>query len=86
MIGEGYQIAFSFLADDGAQHELTANTLSFIKLYSSLLDDCLTIAWPDLEHGIAKVLYDVFDAQLKHIAASRDNNKFLSQVYQFVDY
>ncbi|BET00592.1 Vps51/Vps67 [Nesidiocoris tenuis] len=66
-------------ADDGAQHELTANTLSFIKLYSSLLDDCLTIAWPDLEHGIAKVLYDVFDAQLKHIAASRDNNKFLSQ-------
>uniref|UniRef100_A0A0A9YHQ1 Exocyst complex component 8 n=1 Tax=Lygus hesperus TaxID=30085 RepID=A0A0A9YHQ1_LYGHE len=64
--------------EEGA-HDLTLNSLAFIKLYNSLLDDCLTIAWPDLEHAMSKVLYDVFDAQLKHIAASRDNNKFQAQ-------
>ncbi|KAL1130922.1 hypothetical protein AAG570_012163, partial [Ranatra chinensis] len=49
--------------------ELTSNTLSFTKLYCSLLDDGLTLCTPDLEHSLGKVLYDVFDAQLKHVAA-----------------
>ncbi|XP_014245225.1 exocyst complex component 8 [Cimex lectularius] len=64
---------------DGGWLELTANTQSFTKLFTSLLDDCLAICWPDLEYATGKVLYEVFEAQMKHIAASYENSKFLEQ-------
>ncbi|KAK9500474.1 hypothetical protein O3M35_001731 [Rhynocoris fuscipes] len=64
---------------DGGWLELTSNTLSFVKLYYSLLEDSLTLAWSDLEHTIGKILFDVFDIHLKHVVTSLSNNKLVSQ-------
>lgn len=64
---------------DGGWLELTSNTLSFVKLYYSLLEDSVTLAWTDLEHTIGKILFDVFDIHLKHVVSSLSNNKLVAQ-------
>jgi len=59
--------------------ELTSNTLAFTKLFCSLLEDGLTLCSADWENPLNKVLYQVFDTQLKHVVASLNNNKFQAQ-------
>lgn len=67
-----------YLADDGV-FELTANSLSFAKLLSSLTDEGLMISYQDLEYAVSKALKEVLKAHLNHLSASYSSNKFGSQ-------
>ncbi|XP_075222918.1 exocyst complex component Exo84 [Lycorma delicatula] len=59
--------------------ELTSNTVAFIKVFISLLEDGLHLVSLDLMHALDKVLYDVFSAQLKHVISSLHSDKHKSQ-------
>lgn len=58
---------------------LTTNTIAFSKLYLSLLEDCLRLTTPELQHTVDEVLGDVFHAQLKHVEASLSSEKLQSE-------
>ncbi|KAK5645988.1 hypothetical protein RI129_004452 [Pyrocoelia pectoralis] len=53
--------------------QLTQNTLSFTKLFLILLEDCLKLQTAELIYTIDEALFDVLDAQIKHIALSLRN-------------
>ncbi|RZB39025.1 exocyst complex component 8, partial [Asbolus verrucosus] len=53
--------------------QLTSNTVVFTKSYLILLDDCLRLKTTELLYTINEVLYDVFEAQIRHIEASLRN-------------
>ncbi|XP_044743188.1 exocyst complex component 8 [Chrysoperla carnea] len=56
--------------------ELTNNTLYFVKMYLTLLEDCLKLSSPELQYNLDETLFDVFQAQLKHVEISiRNENK-----------
>lgn len=59
--------------------ELTTNSLSFSKLFLSLVDEGLMISCQDMEYALSRVLKEVFDTHLRHVSASYSNNKFSSQ-------
>ena len=63
--------------------QLTNNTLTFSKLYVSLLEDCLSVATPELMATIDGVLVSVMRAQVQHICGSLTNPK-LKQERQLV--
>lgn len=50
--------------------QLTPNVLSFVKLFMSLLDDCLKLYTSELLYTIDEILYDVYDAQLRYVEQS----------------
>ncbi|KAK9295218.1 hypothetical protein QLX08_010370 [Tetragonisca angustula] len=52
---------------------LTDNTLTFSRLYASLLEDCLSVATPELMATIDAVLVSVMRTQVQHIIASLAN-------------
>ncbi|XP_017888870.1 exocyst complex component 8 isoform X2 [Ceratina calcarata] len=62
---------------------LTDNTLTFSKIYVSLLEDCLSIATPELMTMIDGVLVSVMRVQVQHLVASLTNPK-LKQEKQLV--
>ncbi|XP_029051234.1 exocyst complex component 8 [Osmia bicornis bicornis] len=62
---------------------LTNNTLTFSKLYVSLLEDCLSVATPELMAMIDGVLVSVMRAQVQHVCGSLTNPK-LKQERQLV--
>ncbi|XP_063931956.1 exocyst complex component 8 isoform X2 [Zophobas morio] len=55
--------------------QLTNSTLVFAKLYLTLLNDCLQLETTELLHTINEVLYDVFEAQVRHVESSLRNEK-----------
>jgi hypothetical protein len=55
--------------------QLTNNTIVFTKLFLMLLNDCLRLQTTELLHTINDVLYDVFEAQIRHVEASLRNEK-----------
>lgn len=58
---------------------LTSSTVAFTKLYLPLLDDCLRLSTPELQHTVDEVLGDVFQAQLKHVEASVASDKLRAE-------
>ncbi|XP_034184652.1 exocyst complex component Exo84 [Osmia lignaria lignaria] len=63
--------------------QLSNNTLTFSKLYVSLLEDCLSVATPELMATIDGVLVSVMRAQVQHVCGSLTNPK-LKQERQLV--
>ncbi|XP_022904628.1 exocyst complex component 8 [Onthophagus taurus] len=55
--------------------QLTANTMSFTKVFLTLVEDCMRLQAPDLLYRIESTLYSVFEAQLKHIEVTLRNEK-----------
>lgn len=54
---------------------LTNNTLSFSKIYVSLLEDCLSVATPELMSTIDGVLVSVMRVQVQHLIVSLTDPK-----------
>lgn len=73
----------SFYVTNNCWIELTNNTLAFSKLYVSLLEDCLSVATPELMATIDGVLISVMRVQVQHICGSLTNPK-LKQERQLV--
>lgn len=60
---------------------LTNNTLAFSRLYIGLLEDCLSVATPELMSTIDKVLVSVMQVQVQHLIFSLKNPKLKSEVH-----
>ncbi|XP_003701134.2 exocyst complex component Exo84 [Megachile rotundata] len=73
----------SFYVTNNCWIQLTNNTLAFSKLYVSLLEDCLSVATPELMATIDGVLISVMRVQVQHICGSLTNPK-LKQERQLV--
>ncbi|EFN78206.1 exocyst complex component 8 [Harpegnathos saltator] len=54
---------------------LTHNTLSFSKVYISLLEDCLSVATPELMSAIDNVLVSVMRIEVQHLIVSLTDPK-----------
>ncbi|XP_014469738.1 PREDICTED: exocyst complex component 8 isoform X2 [Dinoponera quadriceps] len=54
---------------------LTHNTLSFSKIYVSLLEDCLSVATPELMSTIDNVLVSVMRVEVQHLIVSLTDPK-----------
>jgi len=59
---------------------LTYNTLTFSKIYVSLLEDCLSIATPELMSTIDSVLVSVMRAEVQHLIVSLTDPKLKQEV------
>ncbi|KAF2880749.1 hypothetical protein ILUMI_25421 [Ignelater luminosus] len=59
--------------------QLTSNTLSFTKLFLSLLEDCLKLQTSELLYTINETLLEVFTAQVKYLEQSLRNEKQADQ-------
>ncbi|XP_076236843.1 exocyst complex component Exo84 isoform X2 [Calliopsis andreniformis] len=70
----GITVPSSYLRND-CWLALTENTLAFAKIYVSLLEDCLSVATPELMATIDGVLISVMRAQVQHIIVSLTNPK-----------
>ncbi|KAF4533158.1 hypothetical protein B566_EDAN001700 [Ephemera danica] len=46
---------------------LTANTVAFTKLYMNLIENCMNLAIPELEHTVGETLAQVLRYQLRHV-------------------
>lgn len=53
--------------------QLSSNTVGFIKLYLSLVNDCLKLKTSDLLHLIDEILYDTLETQINYIEHSLRN-------------
>lgn len=42
-------------------------------MYLTLLEDCLKLSSPELQYALDETLFDVFQAQLKHVEISVKN-------------
>ncbi|XP_003486779.1 exocyst complex component 8 [Bombus impatiens] len=80
--GLGITVPQSYLKND-YWIELTNNTLTFSRIYVSLLEDCLSVATPELMAIIDTVLISVMRTQVQHIIVSLTNPK-LKQEKQLV--
>lgn len=60
---------------------LTSNTLAFARLYVGLLEDCLSVATPELINTIDNVLISVMRTQVQHLASSLNSTKLKQEVY-----
>ncbi|KAG7212106.1 hypothetical protein KM043_012455 [Ampulex compressa] len=70
----GIGLPSSYLRND-CWISLTHNTLAFAKIYTSLLEDCLSIATPELMSTVDNVLISVMRAEVQHITMSLTNPK-----------
>lgn len=50
--------------------QLTPNTISFTKVFLTLLNDCIKLRTPDLLYTVDEILYDVLEAQVRHYEQS----------------
>lgn len=53
--------------------QLTASTLSFTKMFLTLLEDCMRLKTTELIYTIDETLYSVFEAQIRHTENSLRN-------------
>lgn len=63
---------------------LTYNTLTFSKIYVSLLEDCLSIVTPELASTIDNVLVSVMRVEVQHLIVSLTDPKLKQEVTSFV--
>lgn len=59
---------------------LTSNTLAFSKLYVSFLEDCLSIATPELMQTIDTALLSLMRTQVQYLITSLNNPKLKQEV------
>jgi len=59
---------------------LTYNTITFSKLYVNLLEDCLSIATPELISTIDDVLVSVMRVEVQHLIVSLTDPKLKQEV------
>lgn len=59
---------------------LTYNTLTFSKIYVSLLEDCLSVATPELISTIDSVLVSVMRIEVQHLIVSLTDPKLKQEV------
>lgn len=78
----GITVPPSYLTND-CWLALTDNTLAFSKIYVSLLEDCLSVATPELMATIDAVLISVMRTQVQHIIVSLTNPKLKQEVIYF---
>lgn len=78
----GISVPSSYITND-CWIALTDNTLTFSKIYVSLLEDCLSVATPELMAIIDSVLISVMRIQVQHIIVSLTNPR-LKQEKQLV--
>ncbi|CAK9816016.1 Exocyst complex component 8 [Anthophora plagiata] len=78
----GIAVPSSYVTND-CWIALTDNTLAFSRIYVSLLEDCLSVATPELMGLIDGVLVSVMRTQVQHVLASLRNPK-LKQEKQVV--
>ncbi|XP_006607261.1 exocyst complex component 8 [Apis dorsata] len=78
----GITVPSSYITND-CWIALTDNTLTFSKIYVSLLEDCLSVATPELMAIIDSVLISVMRIQVQHIIVSLTNPR-LKQEKQLV--
>ncbi|XP_043290134.1 exocyst complex component 8 [Venturia canescens] len=70
----GISVPTSFVTND-CWVSLTSTTLAFARLYVGLLEDCLSVATPELMLTIDSVLISVMRAQVQHLVSSLTNPK-----------
>lgn len=63
---------------------LTNNILSFSKIYVSLLEDCLSVATPELMSTIDSVLVSVMRAEVQHLIVSLTDPKLKQEVTNII--
>lgn len=61
---------------------LTHNILTFSKIYVSLLEDCLSVAIPELMSTIDNVLVSVMRIEVQHLIVSLTDPKLKQEVTQ----
>lgn len=61
---------------------LTHNTLTFSKIYISLLEDCLSVAIPELMSTIDNALVSVMRVEVQHLIVSLTDPKLKQEVTQ----
>lgn len=76
----GISVPASFVTSD-CWLSLTSTTLAFARLYVGLLEDCLSVATPELMLTIDSVLISVMRAQVQHLVASLTNPKLRQEVH-----
>lgn len=79
----GITVPSSYLAND-CWIALTDNSLAFSRIYVSLLEDCLSVATPELMAIIDTVLIAVMRIQVQHIIISLTNPKLKPEVINFL--
>lgn len=72
-IGPGYSLVVLKLISGDTWIQLTASTLSFTKMFLTLLEDCMRLKTTELIYTIDETLYSVFEAQIKHMENSLRN-------------
>lgn len=78
----GITVPSSYITND-CWIALTDNTLTFSKIYVSLLEDCLSVATPELMAIIDSVLISVMRIQVQHIIVSLTNPRLKQEVIAF---
>nr|CAG4638285.1 EOG090X021B [Cyclestheria hislopi] len=58
---------------------LTSNTINFTKAFLSLLEDAMKLSTNDNNFLIDEILYDIFQAQLKHVENSSRSGKYAAE-------
>lgn len=59
---------------------LTSNTINFSKAYLTFLDDVLKLHTDSGNTFIDEILYDIFQAQMKHVENSIRSEKYKAEV------
>lgn len=73
-------IGISSLQTNDCWIPLTYNTLTFSKIYVSLLEDCLSVATPELISTIDGVLVSVMRVEVQHLIVSLTDPKLKQEV------
>lgn len=79
----GIGIPSSYLTND-CWIPLTHNTLSFSKIYVSLLEDCLSVATLELMSAIDNVLVSVMRVKVQHLIVSLTDPKLKQEVKHII--
>lgn len=77
----GIGIPLSYATND-CWIPLTHNTLTFSKIYISLLEDCLSVAIPELMSTIDNALVSVMRVEVQHLIVSLTDPKLKQEVIQ----
>ena len=67
-----------------SEHVKTVNTANFTKAYLTFLDDALKLWTTDCNILIDELLYEMFQAQLKHVEASQRSGKYAVTEAKFI--
>lgn len=76
----GIGVPSSYATTNDCWIPLTHNTLTFSKIYVSLLEDCLSVAIPELMSTIDNALVSVMRVEVQHLILSLTDPKLKQEV------